>query len=92
MLHAAATPTEPAIAEGQDAPPGSAHDVDAVDVALRLGVDPERGLDEEVVRARLIADGPNALAEPPRRTRWQVFVDQFRNLLIVVLVGSPSCC
>ncbi|MBN2624755.1 MAG: HAD-IC family P-type ATPase, partial [Acidimicrobiales bacterium] len=46
------------------------------------------GLSSVEAQQRLAADGPNALPEPPPRPTWLRFVDQFRNLLIVVLIGA----
>jgi Ca2+-transporting ATPase len=46
------------------------------------------GLTDADARARLAADGPNRLPEPPRRSRLALFLDQFRNLLVVILMGA----
>ena len=46
------------------------------------------GLAPAEAAARLLRDGPNRLPEPEPRPRWQLFVDQFRNLLILILVGA----
>ena len=46
------------------------------------------GLTTAEAQRRLAADGPNALPEAPPRPTWLRFVDQFRNLLIVVLIGA----
>jgi Ca2+-transporting ATPase len=64
------------------------HALAAGEAADRLGVDPGNGLDDvAVVRLRAV-HGRNVLAEARRRPPWLVFVDQFRNLLIVVLIGA----
>ncbi|HEX5615525.1 MAG TPA: cation-translocating P-type ATPase, partial [Acidimicrobiia bacterium] len=67
-------------------PPPWAADGDAV--ARELRVDPSTGLDARAAAERLTEVGPNRLAEPPHRSPWRVFLDQFRNLLIVVLMGA----
>ncbi|MFN8103485.1 MAG: HAD-IC family P-type ATPase [Acidimicrobiia bacterium] len=61
------------------------HTLDAAAVAAALGVDPADGLSAADVSARLAAVGPNVLDEAPPRSKWLLFADQFRSLLIVVL-------
>ena len=56
------------------------------DVASRLGVDCLKGLTIAEALARLQRDGANRLISKPRRPAWQVFVDQFKNFLIVILL------
>jgi len=60
------------------------------DVAIRLGVDCRKGLAIAEALARLKRDGANRLIPKPRRPAWQVFVDQFKNLLIVILLGAVA--
>ena len=60
------------------------------DVAIRLGVDCRQGLTIAEALARLERDGANRLIPKPRRPIWQVFVDQFKNLLIVILLGAVA--
>ncbi|NTW42493.1 MAG: HAD-IC family P-type ATPase, partial [Cellulomonadaceae bacterium] len=57
-------------------------------VATALAVAPQSGLDPDdaVRRARLV--GPNRLAEAVRRPAWRRFLDQFRSLLILILLGA----
>ncbi len=57
-------------------------------VASALDVDPAAGLSPTDAAARLEQVGPNRLAEAPPRPKWKLFVDQFRNFLIVVLVAA----
>ncbi len=56
------------------------------DVADALGVDPARGLSDDDARGRLNDSGPNLLPEPRRRSSLALFADQFRNVLVVVLL------
>ena len=57
--------------------------------ALRLqGVDRSSGLGEDEVQARRQTFGRNRLAEKPPRPAWLAFLDQFRNVLILVLIGA----
>ena len=62
------------------------HTLHANDVACKFDVQIERGLDhiESARRARLY--GANRLPEQPRRPAWLRLFDQFRSLLIVVLL------
>ena len=46
------------------------------------------GLTTAEAEARRRTHGPNRLAEPPARSPLAVFVDQFRNLLVLVLFGA----
>ena len=51
-----------------------------------LQTDPEKGLTEKEAQARLQKYGPNKLAEGKQRSLFFQFLDQFRDLMIVVLV------
>jgi Ca2+-transporting ATPase len=73
--------------------PTRASDIDWCDrrgdeVAELLGVDPLVGLDDVEVDDRRARTGPNRLAEPPARTQWAVFLDQFRSGIVYVLAGA----
>jgi Ca2+-transporting ATPase len=69
-------------------PPTHWYRLSADDVAERLEVDPARGLSGAEARSRAAELGPNRLAEAPRRPAWLRFVDQFRNVLVYILVGA----
>src|SRR6476659_820860 len=58
----------------------------ALEVAQRQGLDPARGLTGAEAARRLELFGPNRLAEVTPRPKWKRFVDQFRNVLIVILI------
>ncbi|CAN5906661.1 cation-translocating P-type ATPase [soil metagenome] len=49
---------------------------------------PADGLNATEVAARQRDHGPNRLAEAPRRSPLAVLIDQFRNLLIIILLGA----
>ena len=66
------------------------HTSAARDVARALDVDPASGLSAAEVARRLAAHGPNRLAETPPRPAWLRFVDQFRTVLIVILVVAAG--
>ncbi len=53
--------------------------------ALDAGRD---GLTDTQARERLARHGENRLAETPPRSRWLLFLDQFKSLLILVLIGA----
>ncbi len=48
------------------------------------------GLSEADARQRLERVGPNQLREKPPRPAWLKFVDQFKNLLVLVLIGAAA--
>ena len=58
--------------------------------AGRLGVDPLQGLDATEVAARMEQFGPNQLAETPRRPAWKRFIDQFKDLMVYILLGAAA--
>jgi len=60
------------------------------DVAIRLGVDNQKGLTIAEALARLKRDGANRLKPKPQRPAWHLFIDQFKNLLIVILLGAVA--
>ncbi|MFA7279430.1 MAG: HAD-IC family P-type ATPase, partial [Sterolibacterium sp.] len=57
-------------------------------VATDLGCDPARGLDLGEAAERLARVGPNRLAEKPPRPIWRKFLDQFKSLLVLILLGA----
>ena len=61
----------------------------SADAALStLDSTPHQGLDSVRCAARLNEYGPNKLAERPPRPAWLKFLDQFRSLLILILLGA----
>ena len=57
-------------------------------VVARLGVDSTDGLSTANVAERQATVGLNRLAEPPRRSKLRVFIDQFRTGIVYVLAGA----
>ena len=49
-----------------------------------------QGLTAADARQRLDRLGPNKLREKPPRAAWLKFIDQFRNLLVLVLLGAAA--
>jgi Ca2+-transporting ATPase len=66
------------------------HGLTAAEAAGRLGVDPAVGLDPAPVKDRLARHGENRLAEKPPRSKWLLLLDQFKSLLILVLVAAAA--
>jgi Ca2+-transporting ATPase len=55
-------------------------------VAKELRVDPQQGLSSTDAAGRLRRDGPNLLAEVTQRSLLQIFVHQFKSLIVALLV------
>jgi len=64
------------------------YSLDGSTVLDRLSVDASTGLADDEVRSRLAASGPNRLADPPKRPKWRALLDQFRDALILILLGA----
>ena len=59
------------------------------EAALRgLKSDVHTGLSEEEVRRRLEIEGPNELLHEEKTSAWRIFFDQFKNLLIIILIAA----
>ncbi len=54
----------------------------------QLGSDAHSGLDVAQVAAGLARHGANRLAEKAPRPAWMKFLDQFRSLLVLILIGA----
>ncbi len=57
-------------------------------VCADLEIDPARGLTPDEATQRLTRHGPNKLAEKKPRPAWLKFFDQFKNVLVMVLLGA----
>jgi Ca2+-transporting ATPase len=62
------------------------HAMDPQQVARELGVDPQRGLAGDEVARRLAQHGPNELTQEERDSPWKLFFDQFKNILVIILI------
>ena len=59
------------------------------DVAIaELGSDASLGLTSAAAAARRAADGPNELVEAASKPAWRLFLGQFANTMIIVLLGA----
>lgn len=64
--------------------------LDVDEVLRKLRVDRDAGLLEEDVRARREKFGPNELTEKGRRGSWRIFLDQFKETMVIVLMIAAA--
>ncbi len=64
------------------------HQLDLARCAEQLNTDIALGLSQAEAECRLIRYGPNQLAQTPPRSPWLKLLDQFKNLLVLVLIGA----
>lgn len=64
------------------------HSLSIEDVLDTMGLSPEKGLSEAEVRHRLERFGRNKLREATRRSRLRILLDQFKSMVILVLVAA----
>ena len=62
----------------------------AADAALAHFDSSAKGLTDAEARRRLERHGPNRLAQKPPRPAWMKFLDQFKDLLVIVLIGAAA--
>ena len=60
------------------------------DVAAAFQVERPRGLTGDEVARRRETYGANTLPEGQKRPKWKLLLDQFRNVLILVLMGAAG--
>lgn len=58
------------------------------DTLEQLGTSADQGLSQATVAQRLRQIGPNELVERGGRTRLQILVEQFANILTLILLGA----
>jgi Ca2+-transporting ATPase len=68
--------------------PAAWHALSARTVLARLESDGDAGLREDEAAARLTRCGPNAIPDQRRRSVFTLFVGQFRDFMILVLLGA----
>jgi Ca2+-transporting ATPase len=64
------------------------HALDTGESAAQLRVEAAQGLEPAKAEERLARFGENSLAEKKPRSKWLAFLDQFKSLLILVLIGA----
>ncbi len=64
------------------------HSLTAEEVSHTLACTVAQGLSQDEVKQRLQQFGQNALPEKPPRPAWLKFVDQFKSLLVLILLAA----
>jgi Ca2+-transporting ATPase len=62
------------------------HSLEAGAAARALDTDPGRGLSAQEAEARLAQHGPNELSQEEKASAWALFFNQFRNVLVLILI------
>ena len=70
------------------AAPAAAHLREIHDLVQAHGVDPGCGLHPEEAQRRAAQHGANALAGAPRRSKVALLADQFKDFMVLVLLGA----
>ena len=63
------------------------HTLNVEKTLLELSSDVEAGLTSQQVEERLQQYGPNELEEAPGRSSWEILFDQFKNIMLVMLIA-----
>ncbi len=66
------------------------HALDVVRVTALLGTDTARGLTDAEARRRLARVGPNRVGEARPRPLWRLALDQFRSLVVLLLLAAAA--
>ena len=64
------------------------HVLSCSEVATHLAVDPDAGLTTEEAARRIVQYGLNEIRERPPHPLWRMFLDQFTDFMILVLIGA----
>jgi Ca2+-transporting ATPase len=78
----------PVTSTGFDRETTAWHALAGQDVAEKFGVNPGTGLSAQTATDRLSRRGANAIREKPPRALWRMFVDQFTDFMILVLIAA----
>lgn len=60
------------------------------EVLQTLSVDPKKGLSSSEVKKRQEEYGPNQLRESKKKTLFQMFLDQFKDFLVIILIIAAA--
>jgi Ca2+-transporting ATPase len=66
------------------------HAMESTNVLHELGTDIDKGLTEKEVEKRLIEYGHNELKKEERASTFTLFVNQFKNALIIILLIATA--
>ena len=66
------------------------HSLDPAGVLKELGTDPHKGLTEEEVKRRIEKYGYNELKKEEQVSPFTLFVNQFKNILIIILLIATA--
>ncbi len=58
------------------------------EVLAKLKTDPQKGLSDKEAKERLLRFGPNELAKAPREPAWKLFMAQFKDFMVLVLLAA----
>jgi Ca2+-transporting ATPase len=83
------TVAAPAAGDGRDLV-RTWHALDVARVAARLGTDVDRGLDGAEARRRLARVGANRVAEARPLPLWRLALQQFRSLVVLLLLAAAA--
>jgi P-type Ca2+ transporter type 2C len=62
------------------------HNLDIESTLNKLATDPDRGLTIEQVKQRQVQYGLNELKETAGRTKWEILIAQFANIMLIMLI------
>lgn len=77
----------PSSSNSLSAPTRSWHTLDVQKTLSELGSNPETGLTSQEVAERLQQYGSNELEEAAGRSTWEILVDQFKNIMLLMLIA-----
>jgi len=63
------------------------HTLDVEKTLSQLGSNPEIGLSAQQIEERLQQYGPNELEETAGRSSWEILLDQFKNIMLLMLIA-----
>lgn len=63
------------------------HTLDTTQSLSTLKTDPQSGLSEQEAALRLDQYGTNELEESSGRSPWEILIDQFKNVMLLMLIG-----
>ena len=66
------------------------HDQNLSDLLKALGADERAGLSSQEAAARLARNGENRLKEGKKKTNLQRFAEQFKDVMILILLGAAA--